>query len=555
MTKHLSMFGAGLLLVAAACGGDDDAPAVDAGAGGSPDAPPGEVGPPDFEDMTDSIDFDHASLSFDGDGLGGVAWLEYDDDGDLDLLIANGRDHDNGLFRNDDGVFTDVAAAAGIDNGVGNNGIAVADIDNDGYPDVFMTGEGGLGLPGAQAHSQTPTRLYHNNGDGTFDDITATAGIPGPPTAFSPAFGDIDGDGYVDLYIAAPGSLSLQVQHGSQLYLNDGDLTFTDISAGSGIEPPVGACAATFTHYDDDGLIDLLVANCNEVGFAPTPLQMFQNDGDNTFTDVSAAAGIATLGGYWMGAAVGDYDTDGDLDVFSTNFGLTLNAPHVLLQNNGDGTYTDRAGPAGVDNWEFAWGAVLADFDNDSDLDLYFAGALPAQPFAMIGDQRAAPGRLFENLGDGTFGAPTIPRDLGWDAASGVAHGDYNGDGFPDLAILVTEIPEGFTTAAARPGDPVLLEAKPNRYGWLTVALEGTTSNRMAIGAQIEATAGDLTQIREVHSGSSYSSQNSPWPTFGLAEADSVSIVVHWPSGLSESFGEFEPGQKISLTEGDGSAL
>jgi len=199
-----------------------------------------------------------------GEGLGGLAWLDYDGDGDLDMISTNGFGVSSGLFRNDgDGVFTDVTESAGLVSLTGNSGVVAGDIDNDGFPDVLMPGEGNFAGP-----IQTPTRLFHNNGDGTFTDISATANVPGAATAFSAAMADINNDGYLDLFIAAEGHLGVLFppnrQDTDKLYLNNGDLTFTDISESAGMQG-LGSCTSSFSDYDNDGWMDLFIAVCNDV--------------------------------------------------------------------------------------------------------------------------------------------------------------------------------------------------------------------------------------------------------------------------------------------------
>jgi enediyne biosynthesis protein E4 len=210
-----------------------------------------------------------------GEGLGGIAWLDYDQDGNLDLYLTNGPSAPNGLFRNNgDGTFTNVSAETGVANGLGNSGVVIGDIDNDGYPDIFLTGEGRLAGP-----VQTPTRMYHNNGDGTFTDITELSGLMGAGSALAAAMGDINNDGYLDIFIASPGHIPVVTGPGTgtsdenKLYLNNGDLTFTDITATAGVSGLYvdafgdivsdGACVASFSDYNNDGLADIFVGNCN----------------------------------------------------------------------------------------------------------------------------------------------------------------------------------------------------------------------------------------------------------------------------------------------------
>ncbi len=525
-----------------------------------------------FEDVSDLLG-SYSRTATATAGIGGIAWLDYDQDGDLDLYVTNGEGAANGLFRNNgDGTFTDVSVAAGVDNRLGNTGVVVGDIDNDGFPDIFLTGEGRIAGP-----TQTPTRMYHNNGDGTFTDITTTSGLIGSDSAAAAAMGDINNDGYLDIFIASPGHIPFATGPGTgtsdenKLYLNNGDLTFTDITASAGVgglyidsfgdTVSDGACVVSFSDHNNDGLPDIFVGNCN--GFfspnidtpplvvRPTPLNLYQNNGDGTFTDIAISAGL-NLPGLWMGLAFGDYDNDGDLDLFVTSMGTAAQGlyPHALFRNNGDGTYTEVAAEVGITNSEFSWGTTFADFDNNGGLDLYQVGALPL--FGMIGPGAANPGRLYFNDGNGRFTEDSAATgiDLSLKYTSGLAQADYNNDGFIDIAVMTAPFSAGPLTVVSE--DLVLLRNQGNDNNWITVRLIGTTSNRDGIGAIIKAKTGNKKQIREVRAGSSFASSESPWPTFGLGEHSQAKIVVTWPSGLIEEFSNNQANQTITFTEGTG---
>jgi enediyne biosynthesis protein E4 len=444
-----------------------------------------------------------------GEGLGGIAWLDYDQDGNLDLYLTNGPSAPNGLFRNNgDGTFTNVSAETGVANGLGNSGVVIGDIDNDGYPDIFLTGEGRLAGP-----VQTPTRMYHNNGDLTFTDITASAGVSG---LYVDAFGDIVSD---------------------------------------------GACVASFSDYNNDGLADIFVGNCNAFFspnidptpfvVRPAPLNLYRNNGDGTFTDVADAAGI-NLPGLWMGLAFGDYDNDGDIDLFATSLGTAAqsNYPHALFRNNGDGTYSEVSTEVGIPNSEFSWGVTFADFDNNGGLDLYQAGALPL--FGVIGPGQGSPGRLYFNNGTGHFTEDTSATgiDLSSKYSSGLAQADFDGDGFTDIAIMTA--PYSLDNVTVSSEDFVLLRNQGNHNHWLTVRLVGTDSNRDGIGARIQVKTGKKHQLHEVRAGSSFASSETPWPTFGLGKYHQAKITVTWPSGLTEIFPKNKANKLITLVEGTG---
>ncbi|MEE9129755.1 MAG: CRTAC1 family protein [Phycisphaerales bacterium] len=495
-----------------------------------------------FEDVSGLIDFVHRSSEFEGDGLAGAAWFDYNNDGWLDLFLTNGKTQTNGLFRNNgDGTFDNVAAEAGVENGLGNSGVIAADFDNDGWQDLFLTGEGGS-LYGSK---QMPLKFYHNNGDGTFSDITEATGLVSPPTALDPAVADIDLDGDLDIFIGAPGSLFLQVNHKNELWLNNGDLTFTNISASSGVDTSLGACAASFLDYDTDGFPDLFIANCNDKNLAATPIELHRNNGDLTFTDLTQSAGT-NVPGLWMGLSMADHDNDGDLDVFSTNTGLLNGLWHALLRNNGDGSMTNIGVAAGVGVHRFAWGCSFTDFDNDSWADLFFTGALVGWNFNIIGPGVGNQGTMLFNDGDGTFSNFTehMPVNLENRYTSGVAYGDYDNDGFNDILVMVETIPGDL-------GTPVLLHNLGNDNNWVKLRLTGTISNRDAIGARVLVTANGVTQAKEVFAGTSLLSTDSKVLSFGLGKAPMTDeITVIWPSGLVEQFANAKAGATVTLVEG-----
>lgn len=501
-------------------------------------------------------------------GLGGPAWIDFDGDGDLDLFLTSSTDQPNALFRNEGGMFTEVAAEAGVAGGApevgfsASAGAAAADIDNDGCVDLFVIGGGGVGGP---ASFGQPHKLYVNNCDGTFTDASATAGIEAPHPAMMAAFGDIDNDGDVDLFITSPGSF-VSGMGPQALYLNNGDRTFTDISALAGIDTANGGCVAAFTDYNSDGRQDIIVGNCNLLEFpegeapvvVPGPWELWKNNGDLTFTDMADAAGLNVRPGFPMALTLADYNGDGHLDLFATGLGAAFTprygvlAEQVLFRNNGDGTYSDTTAEAGLLGFEWGWGASFADFDNDGDEDLLTVGSMPPA-FGVIGPSLANPGRLFENQGTGTF-SPVQRFNLEGRYTSGLAVGDYTGDGFIDAVVSTAPFEATSLLGGTFRGDgaPVLLENTGNGNHWIRVRLEGTVSNTSGVGAVVRTREGATQQTKQVQAGTGFASSNSLWLIFGLGSRDKVDLQVTWPSGLVETFNGLRASQTVTLIEGTG---
>ncbi|MFQ5859648.1 MAG: CRTAC1 family protein [Anaerolineae bacterium] len=435
---------------------------------------------------------------------GGTAWFDYDNDGDLDLYAVN--DGPNALYRNNgDGTFTDVAKEAGADNPVSAMGVSVADYDNDGDLDLYVT------------NIYWPNALLRNNGDGTFTDVAEHAGVTDRHFAAGSAWGDYDGDGWVDLYVAH------YLREANVLYHNNGDGTFTDVSlqtrtndAGYGFQP-------LWTDYDMDGDVDLYVIN----DFTDNVL--YRNEGGGRFTDVTVATGTAAVGG-GMGGAVGDYDNDGDFDLFITQF-----EEDTLLANTG-GIFSDLSFKADVANPLIGWGTEFFDYDNDGDLDLFVNNG-----FIMDNSrEREEPNALYRNDGEGSFSdvAPALGLDIR-NVGRGAAFGDYDSDG--DLDMYVCNID--------RPGI-LYRNDGGNSNHWLMVRTVGAASNRAGIGAKVWVTAGDRRQVREVRSGSSFLSHNSLDVHFGLGRyTGPVTVEIRWPSGIGQTLTNVRVDQLLTVTE------
>ena len=454
---------------------------------------------------------------------GGVAAGDYDRDGFVDLFFVRGQLGSARLFRNQgDGTFADATAGAGITVGPGLHSSATfADVDGDGWLDLLV-----LGFEGTW-----PT-LWRNAGDGTFVDATAGAGLGLPGEhQFSASFGDPDRDGDLDLFVSLwTSDLPSSGPHG-HYWKNDGTGHFTDVSDTAGI--PIFASTifpatfdmsftGNFADVNSDGWPDLLVA----ADFGAS--RVLLNDGDGTFSDATEPAVITDENG--MGAAVGDYDNDGDLDWFVSSIwdpngvieGHWRISGNRLYRNDGDGTFTDATDAAGVRFGYWGWGSTFADLDNDGHLDLIHVNGWGPRDVPESTEFHADPARVFLANGDGTFtesAGALGAADTG--EGRGVVAFDYDRDG--DLDLLY----------ANNSGSPVLLRndggnARPS----LSVKLLGRGGNREAIGARVRATTGAVTQMRELRAGSNFESQDPAEAHFGLGDADAVDeLRVTWPDG------------------------
>ena len=506
---------------------------------------------PTFSDVTNQagIAFQHKSHRRLDAIQAGVAFFDYNGDGWPDIFMTNANGA-NALYRNNgDGTFTDVTEEAGVaDPDAISVGVACADYNNNGNCDLLVTTRTGL-------------KLYQNNGDGTFTDVTKPALLnieDGHPT--SAAWGDFDGDGKLDLYVAywfdnmpvqvnvdtsPTGSESFYrpLARRHKLFRNNGDGTFRNISSSLRPNDIHGAgLAVGFFDYDDDGRTDLYVVN--DFGQHVHPNILYRNEGPDgdgwMFTDVTNEAGVgAAIHG--MGLAVGDFDEDGRLDMYMSNIGSS-----ILYRNRGDGTFEEMTNRAEVGRGmiggekSIGWGTAFLDFDNNGLLDLYLvAGTL--YPDKMPDGQYPPdqPNALFMNRGDGTFrDVSKITQSDHTGCGRGLAVADYDGDGFLDLLV------------ANMDQRPVLLRNSGNGGRWLQVQLVGTRSNRDGIGARLVLEAGERNQIREIQSGTTFLGQHSLVAHFGLADSTSVDhLLIKWPSGVSQRLTNLPVNQKITVTE------
>jgi hypothetical protein len=504
----------------------------------------------------------------------GVALFDYDGDGRLDVFLVNGttlegfpkgQEPINHLYRNrGDGSFEDVTARAGVGASGWGQGACSGDYDNDGHEDLFVTYYG-------------QNRLYRNRGDGTFEDVTARAGVLNPTArprwGTGCAFLDYDRDGkldflaanYIDLDLAtAPTPDSglcrykgVKVACGppglkggkNVLYRNRGDGTFEDVSDKSGITKASGTygLGVSTLDFDDDGWVDAYVANDSN------PSALYRNNHDGTFTDIAVTSGCAySQDGKpqaGMGVAIGDYDHNGTMDIFKTNFAGDTS---TLYSNSGQGFCDDRTFAAGIGvntRW-LGWATAFVDLGNDGWLDLFLANGHVYPEVAQLKTEAAYAQRkvVYRNRGNGRFedvteqlGAPaTTPR-----AARGAAFGDIDNDG--DVDIVISNL--------NAPPDLFRTDTDPGRH-WLLVKLVGTTSNRSAIGARVGCTAGGMTRWQEVRGGGSYISQNDLRAHFGLGETSKVDrLWVRWPNGLEEEWRDVAADQVLTLREGSGTKV
>lgn len=498
---------------------------------------------------------------------GGCAFFDYNNDGYEDLYLSGGHDRDYLYQNNGNGTFTEVGIAAGLaTTGTYQTfGVITGDIDNDGDRDLFLTTFMDTDSLGNDYFVNN--KLFVNQGNGTFIDESTSAGITDSTMSIAATFGDFNKDGYLDIYVAnylnhdgpiqdSLGNLIGVMAQGfaNYYYINNGDGTFTE-SANSSNNRNMGCgLAVTATDYDNDTDVDLYIAN--DFGEWNAPNALYQNNYPNPiFADVSIPSN-ANIGLFGMGIAVGDYNEDLHLDYYVTNLGA-----NVLLQNNGNGTFSDTTVFAGVQNgWvdtllSTGWGCAFFDYNNDSYLDLFVANGQIPMPATFRATHLEDPNKLYHNNGNGTF---TDTSDyLGLSnrtIAHGMAYADYDNDGDIDFVAVVID--------QAIPSDsmPHTLfyqnDATGNPYNWVQIKLEGTISNRDAFGTQVLVHAAGRTFLREVSGGSSHASQNSSIQHVGLQNIAQIdSIVVKWPNTGTQTFYNLNINQRHTFTEGQFNAL
>ena len=488
----------------------------------------------------------------------GAAFIDYNNDGLLDIFVLSGKGGTNRLYRNDgNGRFTDVTRETGLTSDAWNQGVCAGDFDNDGFTDLVVTSWGGI-------------TLYRNIDGRRFENVTHQARLNQTRVRYNTgcAFLDYDNDGKLDLFIAnyvkfdfattpKPGEnpycwyRDLAVNCGPRglpfdrniLYHNNGNGTFTDVSNASGIsKPDQSYCLGVLTgDFNQDGRTDIFVA-CDQ-----TPSLLYINRGDGTFSEEALLRGAAfdengkAMSG--MGAASADYDGDGKPDIFRSNFS---DERETLYHNRGGAEFDDVTIAAGMaHNTRFVgWGCGFFDFDNHGWKDLFLANGhvFPEVDRLKVDIHYKDRAILYRNNGDGTFtdiSGRAGPGILERHAARGVAFGDYDNDGAVEVLINNQNETPSLLKSARKPGG-----------SWVILALQGTISNRSAIGARIRLTAGAHTQIDEVRSGGSYLSQNDLRLHFGLGSASKIDRVeIDWPGGVHQVERNLEANRVVTIRE------
>jgi len=483
-----------------------------------------------YEEVTDAAGIQGPRVG--NEKITGQAWGDYDRDGWIDLYLtdfgADKKPAANRLYRNNgDGSFSLSPLSSQVALPTAQSGGAVwADYDNDGFLDLYVVNWGA-------------NVLYRNDAGQGFTDVTAAAGVGDTANGKSASWGDYDNDGFLDLYVAnwsctprcgRPVEGDMDV-----LYHNNGDGTFTDVHSLLGRQTAGAGFIASFIDFDNDNDLDIYLVNDEFVHAVGNAL--WRNDGAGCggwcFTDVSAEAGVdqKVMG---MGLAVGDYDNDLDLDFYFSNVG-----PSTLLQNQGDGTYTDVAEAAGVRMPEaIGWGTIFLDYDNDGRLDLYMSQMVET-------DGGVGLNPLFHNNGDGTFtnlleasGASDPGKSIGVSAA------DYDADGYLD--IIIGDYDEGYKLFRNTLGDA------ETGGGWFALRLDGAAGvNRDAIGAKVFVTDSDgHTQMQQLNNGTGLGGNSGLELHFGLGAARLAAVRVVWPDGAAQSFDDLRANTRYTLTYG-----
>ena len=436
----------------------------------------------------------------------GVSVMDYNGDGFDDLFIARQNDRTNLLYRNNgDGTFEDVSQSSGIGSVANANQSTWADIDNDGDLDFYLgTMEGEM------------NRLFRNKGDGTFEDITAFSRTGIIAATVSANWADINGDGLVDLFLSV-------LTEDNKLFINNGNGSFRDATAESGLGFYRLSMGAVFLDYDNDGDQDLYVSHDAHEGN-----YLYRNNGQGQFTDVSQSTGIYSES-EGMGVSIGDFNNDGFVDLYLTN-----RLENMLFRNNGGTSFTEIGGVAGVDDLGMGWGVSWLDFDNDGLLDIYIGNDTHYSDHPNV---------LYKNNGDETFSVieqeASISSEWG---THGTAITDIDHDG--DLDIYTAN--RGLSDKTE-----LFLNQYESENNWLIIRLKTEQDNRMAIGAKVEVTSNDEKYTRYMVAGTSWGGDDSKTLQFGLGDGSNIqSVKVTWPDGTMESFEGIATNKAYSLNRG-----
>lgn len=511
--------------------------------------------------------------------LTGVAIIDYDKDGFEDFVVQKG------LFRNKKGKnFLDVTTSLfGSADALNNaTGFLAADFDNDGYDDLLVVGDGANLV------------LWHNVNGKSFQAVSSS-GLDGPVSAMAACAADVNSDGYLDIFVSARGDPPLKPinrkNFPNKFFLNTGTsgLEFSDETDSSKLSHRAaeGTLACVFVDIDHDGHPDLLAGNGNlvEPEVLKTPIVVYRNDGNGTFSDHTSATGMSDHTGYWMGFGMLDVDRDGEIDFLATNLGMTkqenppiksvLKSPNglFLLKQGKDGPYyEEKAYEMGCADFEFGWGASGADFNNDMIDDVAYFGAVPLKPFLY-----SCPGRLFyTHVLPGHEGNTYMKEsseyfnaDLSEYFTSGSAFFDANNDGFADLVVATADLGKDveflgshFTLGWHGNGEPKLLMNQADSGNKaISILLESKEpkTTRNAIGARVEmylgmpAAADKPSAVREVRAGSSFASSESKRLMFGLGDHDSANFKITWPNGSVEYHADVKASTDVHIwMQGDG---
>ena len=489
--------------------------------------------------------------------MGGAAFFDFDNDGDVDLYVTNGSSFHgfegaphprNVLFRNDDGYFQDVTIGAAADTNW-SMGCVAADYDNNGLVDLYVTNFG-------------PNSLLHNKGDGVFEDLAIEAGINHEGWGVGAAFADYDRDGYLDLYVANYVDFSLHYESPipcmwknidvycgpigllpakDVLYRNLGNGSFEDVTLVAGLDTkPFFGMGALWGDYNSDGWADIFVADDS------TPNKLYKNNGDGTFAEEALIAGVAYSGEGveqgCMGAAYGDFNRDGLFDIVVTNFADENNA---MYRNEGNGFFSEVSFEIGIGSQDrsfVAWGTGFFDGDNDGDLDLFIANGhtYPEADMPRANSSYKQRNSLFENRKDQFF---SVAEEAGpglevKQVSRGAAFADYDGDGDIDIFVVNLNAP------------PTLLRNEHMGNNYAFFKLIGNKSNRDGIGARVQMFSQDLEQWFEVQSGTSYLSHNDLRIHSGLGSDSRIdSVEIFWPSGIRQMVYDVAANQVIQIVE------